>query len=508
MFLNWMFLKSTAFRLTTFATALAAAFLIVNQSPTFGQYGEVAPPPAELKVGYDSITADQAREWLGVLAGPKFQGRGTGQPGYTKAAHWVAGKLAEFGLEPVGDNGTYFQMLPMERRMAIIDECFLEGPDGLKIAARDQIGFESYKSQQETSGNVVFLKFTGETAEIPSDLQLRDKVVVFESDGKAVKSALTQLSRKRPVASIRLIDTLPRSIPQLVGGRSRGGATVYGTMVRSAALQLLKSCGGMSDWFDQAGEGVKVLQTESNVTLRMRFQVEKAAVPNVVARLEGSDPKLKDEYVVIGSHLDHLGIQNGVVHLGADDNGSGSTAVLSIAKAYSMNPVRPKRSLLFLWFAAEEIGLVGSDHYTKNPTLPLEGMTCMFNMDMVGRNEETRKETAEENEGSIHLVGSQKGETDLHNLILEANQHVGFRFELDEERVWNRSDQIHFYDEGVPVAFLFGGFHPDYHQPSDQPDKINYKKIASAGRLYYLAIQLASEHGRFKSTAPDESGGK
>jgi Zn-dependent M28 family amino/carboxypeptidase len=215
--------------------------------------------------------------------------------------------------------------------------------------------------------------------------------------------------------------------------------------------------------------------------------------------LEGSDPKLKNEYIVIGSHLDHLGIRGGQVYPGADDNGSGSTAVLSIAKAMAMNAERPKRSVLFIWFAAEEIGLVGSRHYCKNPTKPVEDMICMFNIDMVGRNEETKDETSEENEGHIHLVGSQKGETDLHKLIFEANKSVGFEFEFDEEqRVFSRSDQINFYRLGVPVAFLFGGFHPDYHQPSDQHAKINFKKIAAAAKLYYLAIHLASEHGRFK----------
>jgi Zn-dependent M28 family amino/carboxypeptidase len=162
------------------------------------------------------------------------------------------------------------------------------------------------------------------------------------------------------------------------------------------------------------------------------------------------------------------------------------------------NGTRPRRSVLFMWFAAEEIGLVGSRHYCDNPLLPVENMICMFNIDMVGRNEETKDETSEENEGAIHLVGSKKGESDIHSLIETANQYVGFRFEYDEEDVFGRSDQINFYRKGVPVAFLFGGFHPDYHQSTDKVTKINFKKIASAAKLYYIAINLASEHGRFE----------
>jgi len=113
----------------------------------------------ELATGYNSITQEQAKKWLSVLAGPGFEGRGTGQPGYTKAAHWVAGKLAEFGLEPIGDNGTYFQMLPMKRRVPVVDECFLSGV-GFKITGKE-IGLERFTDAQETTGEVVFLNLSG-----------------------------------------------------------------------------------------------------------------------------------------------------------------------------------------------------------------------------------------------------------------------------------------------------------------------------------------------------------
>ena len=102
-------------------------------STTLAQYANPAAPPDSLVAGYNSITEQQAKDWLGVLAGPGFEGRGTGQPGYTKAAHWVAGKLAEFGLEPIGDNGTYFQMLPMERRLPQVDQCFITGSDSKSL---------------------------------------------------------------------------------------------------------------------------------------------------------------------------------------------------------------------------------------------------------------------------------------------------------------------------------------------------------------------------------------
>ena len=385
----------------------------------------------------------------------------------------------------------------MKRRMPLIEECFLEGPDGLKIEGSGNLGFERYTDQQESTGEIVFVNFSGDQVQFDESVSLRDKIVIYVADEKALQGAAFAIARQRPMAAIRVIKSKPNSISQLIReGRRRRSTSVSGTIIQSAALKLLKGLGGNASWLTQPeSDGVEIYDTfkqdgadvdvSKQITLRMRYREELAAVPNVVAWLEGSDPDLKHEYVVLGSHLDHLGIRGGQVYPGADDNGSGSTAVLNIAKAFATNETRPKRSVLFIWFAAEEIGLVGSKHYCDNPTKPLENMICMFNIDMVGRNEETKDETSEENEGSIHLVGSQKGETDIHDIVLEANKYVGFRFELDQEDVWNRSDQINFFKKGVPVSFLFGGFHPDYHMPSDFVSEINFKKLVSAAKLYY-----------------------
>ena len=468
-------------------------------APTaLAQYSDPPAPPEHLATGYNSITQEQAKEWLNVIAGPEFEGRGTGQQGYTKAAHWVAGKLAEFGLEPIGDNGTYFQMLPMKRRVPLVDQCFIAG-DGFKITG-EEFGLERYTNAQETTGELVFLKLSGDKPRLPAELQLRDKIVLYTTDDAAAQAAPRQIAQKRPAVALRVITENPRSISQLIRRATRRrSSSVSGTISRKSALQIAQSMGGSKKWLSPDAEaGFESHPTGQPLTVRTRFRVQNAAVPNVVAWLEGSDPDLKHEYIVLGSHLDHLGIRGGQVYPGADDNGSGSTAVLSIAKAFAINKTRPKRSVMFIWFAAEEIGLIGSQHYCQNPTKPLKNMTCMFNIDMVGRNEETDQETSAENEGSIHIVGSMKGQTDIHSIVLEANKHVGFRFELDEEDVWDRSDQINFYEKGVPVAFLFGGFHPDYHQPSDRVGEINFKKLVSAARLYYMAVNLASEHGRFE----------
>lgn len=477
-------------------TILFLLALVGTSSRACAQYGEVAAPPENLKTGFDTISADQAKQWLGVLASPAFEGRGTGQVGYMKAAHWVAGKLAEFGLEPIGDGDTYFQIMPITRRSPDIAACKLTGPNGLEISGEGNLGFERYTNQSEVSGNVVFLSLRGAKATIPDGINLREKIVIYTTDDAAFARAPRNIAMQRPAASIRVIDTTPKSVSQTIfPGRRTRSTSVSGTIKNTAAQQLAKSLKVDADWNDQAGG----FDTEQAISIRMKLREEQAGAPNVVALLRGSDPELQDEYVVIGAHLDHLGTRGGTIYPGADDNGSGSTAVLSIARAMAANPVKPKRSVLFMWFAAEEVGLIGSKYYVDHPILPLDGMTCMFNIDMVGRNEDQGEGDSDaDNEGHIHLVGSQRGDTKLHDLILEANKHIGFEFELDMESVWNRSDQVNFYNKGVPVAFMFGGFHADYHQPSDKTTAINYPKIASAARLYYIAVHFAAEHGRFR----------
>lgn len=473
-------------------------------APVAAQFAGAEPVAEALRPGFDSITPEQAKSFLGVLAGPQFKGRGTGQVGYTKAAHWIAGKVAEYGLEPRGEGGTYFQMLPMVRLTIDAADSALTGPKNLKLNCDQRISLDRFADQSLVSGKVTFLQFRGANTTLPEDLDLRDRVVVFTTDEANAGRAPFLIARKGPALTLRVVEQPVASSSQLLRRDARTRSTsASGTITRAAATELLTAVDGQAVWLDALKEdGFNFHATDAEVALSLRIREESAAVPNVIAWLEGSDPQLKDEYIVIGAHLDHLGERSGNVYYGADDNGSGSTAILSIARALALNSQRPKRSVLFIWFAAEEMGLVGSRHYTDFPTLPLEKMVCMLNIDMVGRNEEKEGETAAENEKSLHLIGSQQGQTTLHEIILAANRHVNFTFEYDEEGVFGRSDQASFYNKGIAVAFLFGGFHPDYHQPSDELARIDFDKISSAARLFYLTAFGAAEHGRIAVTPP------
>lgn len=477
---------------------LAASLVCMNS--VRGQFDGSSAPPSHLQLGFDSITDERAREWLSILAGPGFQGRGTGQVGYTKAAHWVAGKVAEFGLEPKGDGGTYFQMLPMTRLSVDIKESTIQGPNGLSIKLAEGLGLERFTNTPELKGEVAFVKLRGDSPRIEANVSLQDKIVFYTAEDQFLSRVLQTLGRQRPAASIRIVEGEVKHGSQLQReGRRQGPNSVSGTVSKSVAAKILNALQGESSWIDASqGEGTEVHFAKEPLTFQLRYREEPAAVPNVLAWQPGSDPALRDEYIVMGAHLDHLGEQNGTVFYGADDNGSGSTALLTIANAVALNPVKPKRSILFMWFAAEEIGLVGSAHYVDHPVLPIEKMICMLNIDMVGRNEEKPTEPASENINSIHLVGSKKGDLTLHDTIMEANQYVNFAFEYDEEGVFGRSDQANFFKKGTSVAFLFGGFHPDYHKPTDEVSRINFQKIASAGRLFFVTAHLAAEHGYYK----------
>ncbi|MFQ5506029.1 MAG: M28 family metallopeptidase, partial [Planctomycetota bacterium] len=227
---------------------------------------------------------------------------------------------------------------------------------------------------------------------------------------------------------------------------------------------------------------------------------------NVIGFLEGSDPELEKEIVGIGSHLDHIGVTRGQINNGADDDGSGTTGVLSIAKAFSLNGKRPRRSLLFMCFCGEEKGLIGSRYYAEHPVFANERMVAELQMDMIGRNEERSArrnrpaERAEDNLNSLHLIGTRKLSEELHGICVEMNEkHAGFDFEYDEEDVFFRSDHVNFARQGIPIAFFFTGFHPQYHRPDDTIDRIDFPKLVRVVRLVYaIAFELADRDKRPK----------
>lgn len=223
---------------------------------------------------------------------------------------------------------------------------------------------------------------------------------------------------------------------------------------------------------------------------------------NVVAIIEGST--LPEEYIVISSHLDHEGVKNGEIYNGADDDGSGSVALLEVAEAFqeAVNAGKgPKRSIIFLHVSGEEKGLLGSRYYTDNPLYPLANTIANLNIDMVGRTDPKRES---ENDNYIYLIGSDRLSTELHEVSEAANKATvnleldyTYNAEDDPNRFYFRSDHYNFAKNNIPVIFYFNGTHADYHKPTDTVEKIRYDLLAQRSQLvFYTAWELANREER------------
>jgi Zn-dependent M28 family amino/carboxypeptidase len=266
------------------------------------------------------------------------------------------------------------------------------------------------------------------------------------------------------------------------------------------------------------GEALTAFTVPAKITVNIDNQYEVVTTQmtkNVVGMVEGSDPKLKDTYVFFGAHLDHTGYSTSaaggrgggrgaapatgaagepdLINNGADDDGSGSTALLGIAKAFATG-TKPRRSVVFVWHAGEESGLLGSRYMADFPVVPLEKVQAQLNMDMIGRSQDDKPEYA----NSVYVVGADRISTDLHNLVVDVNGKQAKPMTLDYElndptppadprmnNIYGRSDHYSYAVKGIPIAFFFTGLHVDYHRPSDQVEKIDFPKLTRVAQLVY-----------------------
>lgn len=237
---------------------------------------------------------------------------------------------------------------------------------------------------------------------------------------------------------------------------------------------------------------------------------EPAKGKNVIGVVEGSDPVLKNECIVFSAHYDHIGVAaNGEINNGADDNGTGTVALLEIAEAFQSMKKRPKRSIVFAWVTAEEKGLIGSDYYSQHPIIPLENTLVDINLDMVGRSAEKEPEKGAEMEKSLAgpnglYIVSGKQSSELMKISDGVCEDLGL-IPSDEltKAFLTRSDYYHFYKNGVPILGLSTGLHEDYHKPSDELDKIDYNKMKRVADYGFLvAYEVANKTNRIEVDNP------
>ncbi|MHC5072167.1 MAG: M20/M25/M40 family metallo-hydrolase [Planctomycetota bacterium] len=493
--------------------------------------------------GAATIKPEQLKVWLTRLTSREFAGRGTGQKGFGRAAAYVRDHFKRLGLEPGGDDGGYLQIVPWKGIFPDLRKTFLEVKKGNDVIARvtGATGLNGQVARErESSGQAAYVELTTWRRPDLEDFDLEDKVVFLRVAAKprrgnlfnptkvleagSYASLARRITRAGAAEVICVTDTVGGQAGALVGSswmdRRRGNRAIRG-MQRRVTEVLFIDQATMNTILTAAApkqdDRNEILNDDDEVVARMsdlpritgKLTVEMetdeptdAPACNVVGILRGSDPKLKDEFVAVGCHLDHLGVRVGVIHPGADDDGSGSAALMAIAQAFASNQVRPRRSAVFMAFCGEEKGLIGSSHFAngcrkQGKPIKLSQIVGELQVDMIGRNETLAREMgpreeAEDNLNTLHLIGSEKISSDLHDVCMRANARAGFELEWDAESVFYRSDHWNFAKYGVPVAFFFTGFHRQYHQPEDTVEKIDFPKLARvAAYVYDIGFELA-----------------
>jgi len=512
----------------------------------------------------DSIRQSELRADLFFLASDSMQGRLAATAENRLAAEFIKSRFDRLGLTPVGQNGSFFheynlttasladnnQLLVStdngnsERSLRLLQDYY---PLNFSASgrARGDLAFTGFgimspeRGHDDYSGGTVagkvVLAFDHEPGERDPD-SVFDGVVRSEV-ARSLRKAL--FAQEQGAVALLIVSDIhnhtgpdnfqrqanstwpvnPRRVPRYTLSAWMDQVRIPVAQISPAVASALIHGSGytlekLSEVAEIDGGVTPIPMTER--TVEITATVDRRVIPdrNVVAMLEGSDPELSDELIIICAHYDHDGVANGQVFNGADDDGSGTVALLEIAEAFARaaaDGMRPRRSVLFAAWNSEERGLLGAWAYTEQPIVPLEQTVAVLNMDMVGRNEEVpvgggrrfnglEIQTAESNENSVNIMGYTYS-PDLQTEVQEANEAYGLRLKMEYDNnasnLLRRSDQWPFLQNGVPAIFFHTGLHPDYHTPYDQPEKINYQKLETIARLVHqVAWNIAQNPSR------------
>lgn len=491
---------------------VSRALWVVALAAALGAQAEPALP-ADRAQGAETIARAELEAWLTALTSEELAGRGTGTEGFARAAELVRAHFAELELEPADPELGFLLPVPWIRRAVDVDATSVaitkEGAQVFEF--RIGAGLTaSGSNSSDLDAPLVVATYDGDRDAL-SRLDAAGCLVLVLADapldGLRTYYGISRAVREAGATLLGVADSEVRfevpqasSTPQLPNRAvsARGRVPRVFVFDRDDVDAMLAACGVRPGDVGGAAHGLRVPGVTAAATLATRE--EQAPAYNVAGVLRGADPELRDEYVVIGSHLDHLGARGDTYFPGADDDGSGTAGVLALAQAFVRNPTRPRRSVLFVTFCGEESGLIGSGHFTAKPPIPLEQIAAELQIDMIGRSEESLRtgERAESNRNCLHLIGTRKLSADLHELCVRLNdERAGFELEWDEEDVLYRSDHWNFAREGVPVAFFFTGFHNDYHKPTDTVEKIELDKLQRVVTYVYdVAFELAQGEAR------------
>ncbi len=498
--------------------------------------------PQRIVAGYQAITEADLRANLGFIASDALQGRMSLQPGDDAAAQWVASEFQKAGLEPAAA-GSYLQAVPLiefraDRAHSYIGyrrgttekewkfpEAYGAFPRDVDVTAAlvfagfgitaPELSYDDY-AHQDVHGKIVII--------FDHEPQENDASSIFNGTGNT-RYATTRVkvlnAQKHSAVGVLIVAEPNRKHPSNQERMARiGGTTTRAVPLPMQALaddelhtpSAVISDGVAKELLDSAGETPSEVQAaidrdlkphsraiaDIRVTIHFRNASTRSGTSyNAVGLLPGSDRHLAQETILISAHHDHDGVSLDQVWHGADDNGSGTVGVVELAHAFATNPAKPKRSLLFVVFAAEERGLLGAFYMAAHPLRPLDTTRAMINFDMIGRDETPSDQTKglidipADTTNRLNLIGATYS-PDYNRTVQQENQYVGLTldYRFDHESALNvffRSDQFPFVLQNIPSFWWFTGFHPDYHHVSDTADKIDYVKMAKILRLAYLS---------------------
>ncbi|MGA9773380.1 MAG: M28 family peptidase [Blastocatellia bacterium] len=504
--------------------ALASVLLAILSIATLAGASNLPLPSRE---EMSSISAGDLKKHLSFLASDELGGRFTLSPSSRIAARYLASQLESYGYKGAARDGSFFQKVPLQ----------YSNPD----TANSRVTFHSGSEKLEFKFGDGFISTGGMNADISGSLVFAGYGIASPKNrhddyaGLAVKGKIVILVDGVPDNLVNV--TIPPEERDLDAALAHGAIGVITILSAPAMMQwnevklymtrgdqlglpsratqsgkimpsitagpdlvkaIAKAMGKDTAYLMTLGKPLQPTALTATAEIRTKSTVKEAPpAQNVTGILEGSDPKLKDQYIVFSAHYDHLKTSdNGEVYNGADDDGSGTVSVLEIAQAFAVGP-RPKRSILIIFHTGEELGLFGSEFNTDyEPVVPLEKLVADFNIDMVGRTRSASDTDPRDREltdkDGLYVIGADKHSTELNRLSEETNSETArmkfdYRYndENDPERFYYRSDHYNYAKHGVPIIFYFTGVHRDYHRTTDDVDKIDFEKMERITRMIF-----------------------
>ncbi len=504
------------------------------------------PDPVPFASG---IRAEDLKSLLDVLASKEMEGRETGEAGQRKAADFIASQFKSAGLPGVADRNGYFQTVSLQ------NDSWKD--IGLKVGEQefknrtDFYAFPAYTldNPKIELKEVVFVGYGIEDPKYNDygSADVKGKAVLFyESEplDNSGKSLITgsefrsswsldwkkkvQLAKKKGALMVFIVaDNFEESMKknrQMLSTRGWKAATVMGDkqpedFVNSMFVSQAVGAAILGKKAEKAedaisalrnGKEFKPVKVKTKLEVRLDKETKFLQGSNVIGFIEGSDPVLKNEYVFVTAHYDHLGMPDStVIYYGADDNASGTSGVIEIARAFAeakKKGVGPKRSVVCMLVSGEEKGLLGSKYYVDFPLFPLEQTVVDVNIDMIGRVDNAHLD----NPNYVYVIGSDRISTTLHEINETANKFftqltLDYKYNAadDPNHYYERSDHYNFAERGIPAIFYFNGTHADYHKPTDTADKINFDALAKRAQLaFYTAWDVANRTSRLTISIP------